>query len=57
MMAASISKLPARISDGLIGLRNAVEGALIIAQAAYHNHRSRGCHYRVDAVEVGERLI
>ncbi len=46
-----------KLSDGLIGLRNAVEVALIIAQAAYHNRQSRGCHYRVDAVEVGDRLL
>ena len=46
-----------KLSDGLIGLRNAVEVALIVAQAAYHNRQSRGCHYRVDAVEVGDRLL
>jgi L-aspartate oxidase len=46
------------LSDGLIGLRNAVEVGLIIAQAALHNRRSLGCHYREDAVEVeGDRLI
>jgi len=28
-------------------LRNAVEVALIVAQAARHNRQSRGCHYRV----------
>jgi L-aspartate oxidase len=46
-----------RLSDGLIGLRNAMEVALIIAQAARHNRQSRGCHYRTDAVEVGDRLL
>lgn len=47
-----------RLSDGLIGLRNAVEVSLIIAQAAFHNRQSRGCHYREDAVAVeGDRLI
>jgi L-aspartate oxidase len=46
-----------KLSDGLIGLRNAVEVALIVAQAARHNHHSRGCHYRVDSVEVGDRLL
>jgi len=47
-----------KLSDGLIGLRNAVEVALIIAQAALHNRQSRGCHYRVDAVgQEGDRLI
>ena len=47
-----------KLSDGLIGLRNAVEVALIVAQAAQHNRQSRGCHYRQDAVEwEGDRLI
>jgi L-aspartate oxidase len=47
-----------KLSDGLIGLRNAVEVALIVAQAAQHNRQSRGCHYRQDAVETkGDRLI
>ena len=46
-----------KLSDGLIGLRNAVEVALIIAQAARHNRQSRGCHYRVDAVNIGDRLL
>jgi L-aspartate oxidase len=47
-----------RLSDGLIGLRNAVEVSLIIAQAAFHNRQSRGCHYREDSVVAeGERLI
>jgi L-aspartate oxidase len=30
-----------KLSDGLIGLRNAVEAALLVAQAAYHNRQSR----------------
>lgn len=47
-----------RLSDGLIGLRNAVEVALIVAQAALHNRQSRGCHFREDSeVADGERLI
>ena len=47
-----------RLSDGLIGLRNAVEVALIVAQAARHNRHSRGCHYRTDSVSIeGDRLI
>ena len=47
-----------KLSDGLIGLRNAVEVGLIIAQAAQHNRHSRGCHYRQDAVVLeGDRLI
>lgn len=39
-----------KLNDGLIGLRNAVEVSLIIAQAALHNRQSRGCHYRDDAI-------
>jgi L-aspartate oxidase len=47
-----------KLSDGLIGLRNAVEVALIVAQAARHNRQSRGCHFRQDSVELeGDRLI
>jgi len=46
-----------KLSDGLIGLRNAVEVSLVIAQAAQHNRQSRGCHYRTDAVEAGDRLL
>ena len=46
-----------KLSDGLIGLRNAVEVGLIVAQAAQHNRQSRGCHYRADAVQAGDRLI
>jgi L-aspartate oxidase len=36
----------ARLSDGLIGLRNAVQAALIVAWAARGNRTTRGCHYR-----------
>jgi L-aspartate oxidase len=46
-----------KLSDGLIGLRNAVEVSLIIAQAAQHNRQSLGCHFRTDAVEAGDRLL
>jgi L-aspartate oxidase len=50
--------LTTRLSDGLIGLRNELDVALIIAQAARHNRQSRGCHYRQDAVSYeGDRLI
>lgn len=38
-----------RLTDGLIGLRNSVESALIVARSAYHNKISRGCHYREDS--------
>lgn len=37
-----------RLNDALIGLRHSVQAALIIAQAAQHNRKSRGCHYRDD---------
>ena len=47
-----------KLSDGLIGLRNSVEVALIVAQAARHNRLSRGCHYRSDSVPgEGDRLL
>jgi L-aspartate oxidase len=47
-----------KLSDGLIGLRNAIEAAQIVAQAAQHNRQSRGCHYRHDSVYLeGDRLI
>jgi len=46
-----------KLSDGLIGLRNAVEAGLLIAQAARHNRQSRGCHYRTDSVDGGDRLL
>jgi len=47
-----------KLSDGLIGLRNAVEVALIVAHSAQHNRQSRGCHYRQDSVSLtGDRLI
>ncbi len=36
-----------RLTDGLIGLRNAVRSALIVAIAAWENKSSVGCHYRV----------
>jgi L-aspartate oxidase len=47
-----------KLSDGLIGLRNAVEVALIVAEAARHNRQSRGCHFRSDSVtNEGDRLL
>ncbi len=46
-----------RLSDGLIGLRNAVEAGLIVAAAARHNRQSRGCHFRSDSVDGGDRLL
>jgi L-aspartate oxidase len=38
-----------RLSDGLIGLRNSVQTALIVAYAAHRNRVSRGCHFREDS--------
>jgi L-aspartate oxidase len=35
-----------RLSDELIGLRNAVRAAIVVAAAAWQNKRSMGCHYR-----------
>ena len=35
-----------RLNDALIGLRNAVRAALIVANAAWRNRRSVGSHYR-----------
>lgn len=34
------------LTDDLIGLRNAARTAVIVAQAAWSNKRSVGCHYR-----------
>ncbi len=42
-----------RLTDGLIGLRNASQAAWIVAHAAWRNHQSRGTHYRVDGEEHG----
>jgi L-aspartate oxidase len=41
----------ARLNDGLIGLRNAAQAALIVTRAARMNPRSRGCHFRDDSQE------
>jgi len=35
-----------RLSDSLLGLRNAVRAALIVSLSAWENNESRGCHYR-----------
>ncbi len=37
-----------RLTDALIGLRNAVQAALLVARAARKNRSSRGAHYRED---------
>ncbi len=36
-----------RLTDDLIGLRNAVRAGLIVALSAWENKNSVGCHYRV----------
>jgi L-aspartate oxidase len=41
-----------RLTDGLIGLRNSAQAALIVARAARMNPRSRGCHFREDSATV-----
>jgi L-aspartate oxidase len=38
-----------RLNDGLIGLRNSIQAALLVANAALRNTTSRGCHYREDS--------
>jgi len=38
----------AKVSDELIGLRNSVQTALLVAGAAARNRMSRGCHYRYE---------
>jgi L-aspartate oxidase len=37
-----------RLTDNLLGLRNAVRTALIVTIAAWENNTSVGCHYRED---------
>jgi L-aspartate oxidase len=34
------------LTDGLIGLRNAARTATLVAQAAWTNRTSVGCHFR-----------
>ena len=36
----------ARITDGLVSLRNAVKAATIVTMAAWENKESMGCHHR-----------
>jgi L-aspartate oxidase len=38
-----------RLSDELIGLRNMAQAAWVVTRAAWHNHTSRGAHYREDS--------
>jgi L-aspartate oxidase len=37
-----------KLTDGLIGLRNGVKTAVIVASAALANGKSMGCHFRED---------
>ncbi|MBC8099544.1 MAG: FAD-binding protein, partial [Armatimonadetes bacterium] len=47
-----------RLSDGLIGLRNAIQAARIVTFSARRNHISRGTHYRTDSLaEVAVELM
>jgi L-aspartate oxidase len=39
-----------RLTDGLIGLRNAIQAARIVTFSARRNRISRGTHYRTDAL-------
>ena len=39
-----------RLSDELIGLRNAVKAAQVVTEAAWQNKRSMGCHFRADSI-------
>ena len=36
-----------KLTDSLIGLRNAVRAAIIVSASAWKNKKSLGCHYRV----------
>jgi len=38
----------AKLTDELLGLRNATTASLLVLHAAQLNRRSRGCHYRAD---------
>jgi L-aspartate oxidase len=42
-----------RLNDALIGLRQSIQAALIVATAAQHNRVSRGCHYLEDGKQAG----
>jgi L-aspartate oxidase len=36
----------APLTDGLVGLRHAARVARLVAEAAWQNPRSQGCHFR-----------
>lgn len=42
-----------RVTDELVGLRNAVQAAIIVATAAWTNKKSMGCHYREEGPMTG----
>jgi L-aspartate oxidase len=37
-----------KLTDNLVGLRNGLQAALIVTDAAHRNPHTRGCHYRID---------
>ena len=37
-----------KLSDAVVGLRNAIQLAIMVTDAARRNPESRGCHYRLD---------
>ncbi len=43
----------ARLTDALIGLRNAALTGMVVASAAHRDPVSRGCHYREDTPATG----
>ncbi|MCI2425329.1 L-aspartate oxidase [Candidatus Acetothermia bacterium] len=45
----------AKLNDALLGLRNAVQSALIVAESAWHNRRSIGVHFRTDSKDSAEK--
>lgn len=38
----------AEVTDAMIGLRNGIQTARVLLQAARESRQSRGCHYRID---------
>jgi L-aspartate oxidase len=43
-----------QLTDGLIGLRNSIQAALIVANSARQNRISRGAHYRADSLQTNK---
>ena len=46
-----------RLTDNLIGLRNAVQTAQLVVGSARRNQQSRGAHYREDSEPLQDRLF